>query len=62
MAPKVLYFDSTQGLIAMEYLENHKILRNKLIDGEKVSIETSGLSKREWNELMQHFLMNDKLV
>ena len=36
VVPKVLYFDSTQGLIAMEYLENHKILRNKLIEGEKV--------------------------
>ena len=36
VVPKVLYFDSAQGLIAMEYLENHKILRNKLIDGEKV--------------------------
>ena len=36
MVPKVLYFDSAQGLIAMEYLENYKILRNKLIEGEKV--------------------------
>ncbi len=36
VVPKVLYFDSAQGLIAMEYLENHKILRNKLIEGEKV--------------------------
>ncbi len=36
IAPKVLYFDNAQGLIAMEYLEDHKILRNKLIDGEKV--------------------------
>ena len=24
VVPKVLYFDSAQGLIAMEYLENHK--------------------------------------
>ena len=30
IAPKVLYFDNAQGLIAMEYLEDHKILRNKL--------------------------------
>jgi hypothetical protein len=24
-----------------------------LLNGEKVGLETSGLSKREWNELMQ---------
>ena len=34
----------------------------KLIKGEKVSIEDSGLSKREWNELMGAFQLNEKLV
>ena len=37
IAPSVFYFDREQGLIAMECLDNHKILRGKLIAGEKVS-------------------------
>ena len=32
------------------------------ISGEKVDIEQSGLSKREWNELMTAFDLNDKLI
>ena len=35
---------------------------NKLINGEKVSIEESDLSKREWNELMVAFNLSDKVV
>ena len=34
----------------------------KLIKGKKVSIEESGLSKREWNELMTAFNLTDKLI
>ena len=34
----------------------------KLIKGEEVNIETSGLSKREWNELMASFKLEDKKV
>ena len=34
----------------------------KLIKGEKISIEESGLSKREWNELMESFELNDKII
>ena len=34
----------------------------KLISGEKVDIEQSGLSKREWNELMLAFELKDKLI
>jgi len=34
----------------------------KLIKGEEVSIEQSGLSKREWNELMVAFNLKDKLI
>ena len=30
--------------------------------GEKVSYESSGLSKREWNELMNAFEFKDKLL
>ena len=32
-----------------------KIVIQKMISGEKISIEESGLSKREWNELMRAF-------
>ncbi len=34
----------------------------KLIKGENVSLEQSGLSKREWNELMEAFNLNEKTV
>ena len=37
--PAIHFFDRSQGLIAMEYLESHKILRGKLILGEEVSTE-----------------------
>ena len=39
-----------------------KIIIQKLIKGEKVSMEKSGLSKREWNELMEAFDLKDKLI
>ena len=39
-----------------------KNLIQKLIKGEKISIEDSGLSKREWNELMEAFELKDKLI
>ncbi len=39
-----------------------KNIIQKLIKGEKVSIEKSGLSKREWNELMIAFDLKDKLI
>ena len=34
----------------------------KLIKGEKTDIDNSGLSKREWNELMEAFDLKDKLI
>ena len=34
----------------------------QLVKGEKVTHESSGLSKREWNELMISFGFNDKLL
>tara|TARA_B100002051_G_scaffold138322_1_gene131362 strand:- start:398 stop:1345 length:948 start_codon:yes stop_codon:yes gene_type:complete len=39
-----------------------KIILQKLIKGEKVSIDDSGLSKREWNELMTAFNLKDKVI
>ena len=39
-----------------------KSIIQKLIKGEKVSIEDSDLSKREWNELMEAFNLKDKLI
>ena len=39
-----------------------KIVIQKLINGEKIDIEKSGLSKREWNELMLAFDLKDKLI
>tara|TARA_B100000989_G_scaffold252804_1_gene201089 strand:- start:5618 stop:6565 length:948 start_codon:yes stop_codon:yes gene_type:complete len=34
----------------------------QMINGEKVTHDTSGLSKREWNELMTSFGFTDKLI
>jgi len=39
-----------------------KIIIQKLIKGENVDIDKSGLSKREWNELMEAFNLNDKIL
>ena len=39
-----------------------KNIIQKLIKGEKVSIDNSGLSKREWNELMEAFDLKDRLI
>ncbi len=39
-----------------------KYIIQKLIKGQEISIEDSGLSKREWNELMESFEMKNKIV
>ena len=39
-----------------------KDIIKKLIRGEKISIEETDLSKREWNELMSAFNLKDKLI
>ena len=39
-----------------------KVIIQKLIKGDKVNVESSGLSKREWNELMNAFDLKDKLI
>ena len=39
-----------------------KSIIQKLIKGKNVDVESSGLSKREWNELMTAFDLKDKLI
>jgi thymidylate synthase (FAD) len=39
-----------------------KVLLKKLINNEKISLEQSGLSKREWNELMEAFDITNELI
>ena len=39
-----------------------KFVIQKLIKGENVSLDDSGLSKREWNELMDAFNLKDRLI
>ena len=39
-----------------------KVIIQKLIKGENISIDDTGLSKREWNELMEAFDLKDKLI
>ncbi len=39
-----------------------KIVLQKLIKGDDIDVEQSGLSKREWNELMITFNLKDKLI
>ncbi len=45
-----------------EVSSNGKEIIKKLISGEKINLEKSGLSKREWNELMTAFDLKDKLI
>ena len=39
-----------------------KLIIQKMIKGADVNLENSGLSKREWNELMNAFELKDKLI
>ncbi len=39
-----------------------KKIIQKLIKGEEIDLESSELSKREWNELMEAFNLKDKLI
>jgi len=39
-----------------------KVVIQKFIKNENISMEESGLSKREWNELMQSFDLNEKMI
>ena len=39
-----------------------KLVIQKLIKGEEISLDNSGLSKREWNELMEAFNLKEKII
>ena len=39
-----------------------KLILKKLINGEKISMEDSELSKREWNELMESFNLIENII
>ena len=39
-----------------------KVTIQKLLKGDEINLEQSGLSKREWNELMEAFEITDKIV
>ena len=39
-----------------------KLIIQKLIKGEDVNIDNSGLSNREWNELMIAFDLTNKII
>ena len=39
-----------------------KLVIENLIKGKEISLEKSGLSKREWNELMVSFNQSDKII
>ena len=45
-----------------EVSEKGKLIIQKLIKGEEINLKNSGLSKREWNELMVAFDLKDKLI
>jgi thymidylate synthase (FAD) len=45
-----------------EVSEKGKLIIQKLIKGEEINLKNSGLSKREWNELMNAFDLKDKLI
>ena len=39
-----------------------KVIIQKLLKGEEINLDQSGLSKREWNELMEAFEIKDRIV
>ena len=47
---------------AMELSAKGKVVIQKMIKGEPCDFESSKLSKREWNELMQSFGFNEKIL
>ena len=47
---------------ATEVSAKGKIVIQKLIKGENITIEETDLSRREWNELMEAFNIKDKLI
>jgi len=39
-----------------------KLIIQKIIKGENVELDNSGLSKREWNELMESLSLQEKII
>jgi thymidylate synthase (FAD) len=46
----------------MELSSKGKLVISKMIKGESYNFENSKLSKREWNELMESFGFNEKVI
>ena len=47
---------------AMELSAKGKVVIQKMIKGESCDFASSTLSKREWNELMESFGFNEKMI
>ena len=45
----------------MELSAKGKLVIQKMIKGQECNFESSNLSKREWNELMETFGFNEKI-
>ena len=39
-----------------------ELIIQKIIKGDDIDLESSGLSKREWNELMDAFNLKDRII
>ena len=55
------HFWITELALFMLSAKGKKVIQ-QMAKGEKVSHDTSGLSKREWNELMSSFDFKEKIV
>ena len=60
--PLILEPGETGDLSGSVGLYDNKKVIQEMIKGQKVSLESSGLSKREWNELMTSFGFSDKIL
>ena len=52
----------TLALLSVSISAKGKLILQDLIKGKGIDAESSGLSKREWNELMTAFDLKDKLI
>ena len=62
--PKNLSEDGMQHMTQQTFMrfQENFVNENAKLKGEEIDIESSGLSKREWNELMEAFNLRDKLI
>jgi thymidylate synthase (FAD) len=49
-------------MVFLNHQKREDWLIQKLIKSEDVNPDTSGLSKREWNELMEAFDLKNKII